>query len=110
MSELTPCRCGRIPDYYPETDEIRDCVECKACHVALFGVDAVAEWNALHGTVQAAPSDRERRLEEALNRIVGLDVRGDDGSNNCEAWAMHLEEAVEISRADLADTTNNDGG
>lgn len=45
-------------------------------------------------TVQAAPSDRERRLETALHVI-----------------AMHKDmPGAKIARAALADTTNNDGG
>ena len=120
--ELLPCPfCGghasiTRKDVEPQGDpyygsKVEDFVQCDDCGCVLFdqyfhegfssNEDATKAWNTR--TVQAAPSDRERRLEEALNRIVELDVRGDDESNNCEAWAMHLEEAVEIARTALAD-------
>lgn len=56
---------------------------------------------ALEDQLSAAVA-RAERAEDALRKVVALDVQGDDESNNCEAWGMHLEEAVEIASAYFA--------
>jgi len=125
MSELKPCPfCGpgnSVVEYYqdPYGYHIVGCGRCGSHSGTRPQSDpegkarVIASWNSrpmedFPRTVQAAQSDREKRLETALNRIVGLDVGGEDESNNCEAWGMHLEEAIEIARAALADTTTDD--
>ena len=60
-----------------------------------------AEVERLTAERDAAVRERDAAVE-ALRNIVELDVRGDDESNKCESWGMHLEMAVNVARAALA--------
>ncbi len=88
--ELKPCPWCETPAHEQEWTKINgpwECIEvqCDGCERSVRGVDAIAAWNALPSTVQAAPSDRER-LIEALDIIE--QEAGDANKSRNDPWVI----------------------
>lgn len=119
--ELKPCPwCGGIGEVWEDRatwgdrkfGETITVVFCDSCGNEVVGCcftveSAIDAWNALPRTVPAAPSDRERRLEEALEAVSGGCFSGASNvvlSGDWQGFSLRLQQ---IARAALADTNNN---
>lgn len=83
-------------------------VECGGCGNAVMGdgssTDAVAAWNDLSRTVQAALSEREKRLQTALEFYADKEMWKKYGGHS----TIDFDEGRR-ARSALADTTNTGG-
>lgn len=83
-----------------ERDALKSCLASHDSHGPDGRNVTNSQFIEMRSERDAAVRERDAAVE-ALQRIIKLDVRHDDESNNCEAWGMHLEEAVDVARAAL---------
>ena len=128
--ELKPCLVCKSVDHlgteeYGDDPEPGWCRSRISCECGFSGPwysgpklnGHISAWNALPRT-QGAPSDREKRMETAYNRLkdeillfaketANLPVQHEDESKGCCSYNWHRPIANRFLAA-LADTTNND--